>query len=63
MAHSDPVATLGPKTHMARLPGWWPVLPEPAASARCEACTWAWRGGRMQVKVLHRGCLIHARWA
>lgn len=46
----------------APLPLSWPLIPEPAASERCERCSWAWRGERMRIKVISRMCSDHARY-
>jgi hypothetical protein len=36
----------------------WPGITEP----RCESCSWAWRGGRMEIKIISRSCPAHRRW-
>ncbi len=40
----------------------FPLLPEPAASTRCVACTWCWHEGQMRLKVINRCCAVHARY-
>lgn len=50
-----------PRQHRSR--PWWPAVPEPAASARCEECMWAWREGAMRIKVLNPLCPRHGRYA
>lgn len=35
----------------------WPGIDQPW----CRHCSWAWYQGRMQIKLIHRMCPLHAK--
>ena len=44
------------------LPAIWPLLPDEVSSVWCHWCCWAWVGGAMKLKYIHRGCEYHGRY-
>ena len=44
-------------THVT--PAVYPPIPEPYASVICERCSFAWKDGRMRLKVASLACAIH----